>query len=90
MFALQMIVMWLPTLKHLLTSILVFLPFWMYQMSIQTIAILDLDEALMILGPEVSDKSLNIWLNLMIVLMNSELMEILVFSIRYVIPIIFK
>ena len=62
----------------------------MYQMSIQTIAILDLDEALMILGPEVSDKSLNIWLNLMIVLMNSELMEILVFSIRYVIPIIFK
>jgi len=59
-------------------------------MSIQTIAILDLDEALMILGPEVSDKSLNIWLNLMIVLMNSELMEILVFSIRYVIPIIFK
>ena len=44
----------------------------------------------MTLGLKVSDKLLNIWLNLMTVSMNSELMGMLVFFIRYIIPIIFK
>jgi len=51
---------------------------------------LDLEEALIILGLDVSIKSLKIWLALIINLMLSDIMGELVPSTKYGIPMIFK
>ena len=54
MFAPQIVAINLPTLKHLLISILALLPLWTSQMSIHTMAMLDLGDTLIILGLDAS------------------------------------
>ena len=60
MLALQMVAIYLPTLKHLLISILALLPLWMSQMSIHTIDMSDLEDTLITLGLDVKDILSNI------------------------------
>ena len=77
-------------LKHLLISILPFFLLWVSQTSIQITAMSDLGEVLITLGFTMSERSLKIWLALIITLMLSDLIEVLVPSIKYGILIIFK
>ena len=50
----------------------------------------DLEEALITLSLKASDRLLKMWLDLMTNLIKSELIETLVLSMKYRIPIIFK
>ena len=61
MFAPQIVAINLPTLKHLLISILALLPLWTSQMSIHTMAMLDLGDTLIILGLDASKMLSKIW-----------------------------
>jgi len=68
-------------LKHLLIKHLAFVLLWTFQILIQIIAILDLDDALMICGFDVKHMSLKMCVNWMIDLITLELIEMLVSSI---------
>ena len=89
-FAPWMVMIWLPILKHLLIRHLALLPLWTSYMSSQTIAIFNLDNALITWGFEVSNILLKMWLFFKIVLTILESIDMLVFSIEYRISIIFK
>ena len=59
--ALWMVTMYLPTLKHLLMSILALLLLWTFHMSIQTIDMSNLGETLITLGLDTKLTLLKIW-----------------------------
>lgn len=61
MLAPQMVMMNLPTLKHLLISILALLPLCMSHISIQMIAMSDLEDILMTFGLDTKVMLLKIW-----------------------------
>ena len=67
-------------LKGLLIRVLALYPLWASQMSTQTIAILDLGEALITQGFNKSNILLKIWLDLMTISTKSEVIRMLVFS----------
>ena len=73
------VVMTFPMLNRLLIIFLALLLFWVSQISIQTIAMSDLGETLMILGFDASTISLNMWLFLRMCSISSE--EIHVFDL---------
>ena len=89
-FAPQIVIMWFPTLKHLLISPFILLSLWMSHMSNQMIAMSDWRKTLMIWGFKVTTILLKIWLLLIISLTMSDKIEVLVFSNKKGIPIIFK
>jgi len=60
MFAPQIVAIYLPTLKHLLISILALLPLWTSQVSIHTIDMLDLGDTLITLGLDTKEMLLKI------------------------------
>jgi len=62
----------------------------MSQTSIQMTAMSDLEEALIALSFDMSDRSLKMWLALIITLMLSDLIGVLVPSTKYEISVIFK
>ena len=61
MLALLMVVIYWPTLKHLLISILALLPLWTFQISIQMIDMSNLGNTLITLGLDAKDMLLKIW-----------------------------
>jgi len=67
MLAPHMVAIYLPTLKHLLISILALLPLWISQMSIHTIDMSDLEDTLITLGLDTKEMLSNIWFCLRIV-----------------------
>ena len=69
MLALCMVVIYLPTLRHLLISILALLPLWTSQMSIHTIDMSDL----ITFGLDAKEMLLNIWFCLRIVSMSLDI-----------------
>jgi len=60
MLAPQMVAIYFPILKHLLISILAFLPLWTSQMSIHVIDMSDLEETLITLGLDAKEILSNI------------------------------
>jgi len=68
MLAPWMVAIYLPTLKHLLISILALLPIWTSHTSIQMIDMSDLGDTLMTLGLDTKVTLSNIWFCLRIVL----------------------
>ena len=60
MFASRIVAICLPTLKHLLISILALLLLWTSQMSIHTIDMSDLDDTLITLSLDAKDMLLKI------------------------------
>ena len=89
MFAPQIVAIKLPTLKHLLIRPLALLLLWTSHISSHMIAIFKLGNTLITQGFEVREILLKIWLFFKMDLIMLALMEMLVFSIRYGIPIIF-
>ena len=73
---------WLPTLKQWLISVFIDILLWEFQISIQIIAILDLDDVLMILSLEAKEMLLKKYMFFRIVLIMLELINMLVPSIR--------
>ena len=71
MLAPLIVAMKLPTLKHLLINILVFLLLWTFQISIQTMDMSDLGETLMTLSFDAREMLLKMWFYLRIALMSS-------------------
>ena len=72
MLAFLIIVMLLPTLKHLLISSFVFWPLCTSQISNQTMAMSDLGEILMILGLDAREMLSKIWFCFRMVLISEE------------------
>jgi len=60
MFAPRIVAIYLPTLKHLLISILALLPLWTSQVSIHTIDMSDLGDTLITLGLDTKEMLLKI------------------------------
>jgi len=90
MFASYIVAMKLPMLKHLLMRHWALFSLWIFHMSTYIITISTLGNALITHGLEVRVTLLNICMFLIIALTILELTSVLVFSIRYEIPIIFK
>jgi len=65
-------------LKHLLIKYLAFIPLWASHMFTQIVAMLDLGNTLITHGLKARYTSLNIYMDLMMVLMTLELMGTLV------------
>ena len=72
MFTPQMVMMYFPTLKHRLMSILALLPLWTSHMLTHTMNILDLGDTLMIRGLKASEMLSKIWFCFRIILMSFE------------------
>ena len=73
MLAPLMVAIYLPTLKHLLISILALLPLWMSQTSIHTINMSDLGDTLITLGLDAKNILSNIWFCLRIISMSLDI-----------------
>ena len=86
----QIITIKLPTLNLLLIRLFAFIPLWASQMLIQTIAMSDLGDTLMTLGLEAKTILLKIWLFFKISFISSEVIQALVCSKRYRIPMILR
>jgi len=86
MFIPLIVKMWWPTLKHLLIRHFAFVPFWKFQTSIQTIAMSDFGDTLIILDYETKTKSLKIWLLWITLFMMLGIIERLLSSTKYGIP----
>jgi len=90
MFTPQMVAIKLPILKHLLIRHLALLPLWISHIFSYIIVISNLGDVLITQGFEVSKMLLKMWLLFKMDLTTLELMNVLVFSIKYRISMIFR